>query len=246
MRTRTLLPIMLVAALVVVAAGQRVQAQLVFAVSAEDTSVVVTPSGIANFSVTISNLFLGDVSIILIRTKNELPDSTWVSALCTGESCYPPWIDTLPVLKIPAGKSKTCKLTVVAGTVPNQTARMALTISDVDGVQSERREFSVRIEGLNAGVSNETTADAGAAYPNPARTSVTIPLPRHAGSAPVALELFDMLGNRVMDASNAAEAAVASGSGSVHVDLSALATGEYYYRLIAGSRTVVRAIAVAR
>lgn len=246
MRTRTLLPIMLVAALVVVTAAHRAKAQLVFAVTTEDTSVVVTPSGVANFSVTIHNLFFGDVSVRLIRTKNELPDSTWVSALCTGESCYPPWVDSLPILKIPAGKSKTCKLTVVAGTVPDQTAYMALMISDIDRVQTEHYEFSVRIKGLNSSVRNETLTGAGMAYPNPAHSSVRIPVPQHAGGGPIVLELFDMLGNRVLDVSNAAASAVASGSGSVEVDLTPLVTGAYYYRLVAGTRTTVRSIAVAR
>ncbi len=153
------------------------------------------------------------------------------------------WVYFLPIYGNTPGEVVTFKAyRPRTGTV--ETLGQQVAFADETALGTPREPFALGT-GLATGVDDGALPDAfalDANAPNPFTTQTTIryALPQ---PAPVVLEVYDLLGRRVL---TLVEEAQPAGRYAVRVEAGALASGVYVYRLHAGSFTQSRRMVVVR
>lgn len=200
-----------------------------FAVEVHDSIRILRGEQVVDLKVTIRNIDFSPVEVFATREVNEIPEgSTWYTALCFGDLCYPPEVVKASSATIAVGGTAEFKLTVGAETIRAQSDTVRVVVRFDAGPLSDGvvQEFIVISEGV-AAAPNEAVTTLRVAWPNPARTSANIPLePGDRAADGVRLQLVDALGRTVVDMHDVAP----TGDG-VLVDVSNIADGAYFYRL---------------
>jgi hypothetical protein len=232
------------AAIAIIAASPvRSAAQEQFSIDVHDSIKILRGEQVAELKVTITNLSVDDINVTAIRTMNVLPEgTTWYSAMCFGDMCYPPDMDTPPAAHIAAGGTADFKLTVGAEEVGkrNDTVRVAVRFNAGPLSDGFFQEFLVISEATSA-APLETGRSLRIAYPNPARTSAIVPIESGVSAASgVRVQLVDALGRIVADMRD-----LTPGADGVAVDVSTIADGAYFYRLDANGAISTGRIVVA-
>lgn len=216
------------AALAIIVATPAPAAAQSFALDVHDSIKVLHGEVVVDLKVTITNLDVSPVSIRAIRLKNELPEgATWYSALCFGEMCYPPDVDTPPAANIAPGGTADFKLTVGAESVRPRNDTVRVTVRFDAGPLSDGviQEFVVISEATSA-APDERTITVRSVRPNPARTSTIIPLEPGDRTAGLSLQIIDALGRTVADLRD-----LSADADGIRVDVGSLRDGAYFYRL---------------
>lgn len=207
----------------------------------------ITPGDVAQFPVEITNQSQNDVDLIVRRTENALPDTTdWFSALCFGVVCYSKDMSSPPPATIKPGEKFHFELSVQGGYQVNSTGRIKVTFGAGLFGGTTEKEFIVRVNESASSVGTGSTAALSAAYPNPARSTVSIPLPAVSSVRNLKLELCDATGARVADLTDRAGTAIAGGADKVDLDVSSHPSGHYFYRLMFNDRSITGPIVIAR
>lgn len=207
----------------------------------------IKPGDAAQFPVEITNQSQNPVDLIVTRTENALPDTNeWYSALCFGIVCYSQYMDSPPAATIQPGEKFHFELSVQGGTQPNATARIKVRFAAGLFGGATEKEFVVRVDETVSSVGTGSTAALSAAYPNPARSTVSIPLPAVSSVRNLRLELCDATGARVADLTDRATTALAGGADKVDLDVSSHPSGHYFYRLMLNGRSITGPIVIAR
>lgn len=227
--------------LLALSASTNLQAQGDFTLEIDRQSIVTTPSGFVEFNITITNTSLSPFTMQVTRTTNQLPNSSWYSSMCSGDQCYSPETDNMPVpLKV--GEVNHARLTVLAGTVPNESGRFALQFDAGMGGNPVTKEFTVTVGSASSVDPVSPAIAANQILPNPAVSSAryTYQLPSAGDSR---IEIYSMMGLRVLALENGFQVA---GSHDTNLDLSSLASGAYVLRLIGDGILDTKQITVAR
>jgi hypothetical protein len=229
MSHRFTLPSLLMLAIAAVAPSSRATAQgLPFSVSVHDSVRVLHPGEVIDMKATITNQSFGPITVRAVRYLNDLPDSTWYSAMCFGDLCYPPDMDVSPGARIDPGESVEFKLTIGTEhlTFDNDTLFVGIRFDAGDLTDYLEQVFTVVADGT-ASAPAESARDRVEAFPNPAATVATLPLGGlTAGRGAVDVQIVDALG-RVVSRVEGAPA----GADGVRVDVSELKDGAYFFRL---------------
>jgi hypothetical protein len=216
----------------------------VFAVIANQKEMSVDAGTEVEFYVGLANYTSSPLTMTVHRVENDFPDNSWQSRLCVPDSCLPTAEVETPAVTIEPSKALYVRLRVFAGS--GGEGKVTLRFDAPEGVDPAYEQFTVTATMLGVDAPAVNVIDA-AAYPNPAQTSVTIPLPDLAlsiGSA--SLLVYDGRGRVVADISEEANTAIQMGSRSLPVDLSELAAGVYRYQLSIGRRVQQGAIVLVR
>lgn len=205
------------------------------------------PGGTAQFPVEITNQSQNTIELHVTRTQNDLPDTNeWYSALCFGTMCYSKDLSAPPPATLGPGEKFHFELSVQGGYELNSSARIKVNFATGLFGGGTEKEFSVKIEESVSSVGSGSTAALTAAYPNPARSTVSIPLPAVSSVRNIRLELCDAAGARVADLTDRAGTALAGGADKIDLDVSNHPNGHYFYRLMLNGRSIIGPIIIAR
>jgi hypothetical protein len=240
--TRFLGALALVAALIAGSGSLRAQGTTPFElVPLGPLTQTIQPGGYHGFFITVKNVSFGDISMRIVRTQNDLPDSTWVSGICSGLNCYPPQVSTTEMFKIKAGDTETTELTIVGGMQENSTAHIVLQYDMGPGTQSQQLEFTVKVSRA-AGVPVLSEVANAVIYPNPtpgkARYDYTL-----SRGGNVSMSVSSINGVQVLPATSEYQDA---GAHSASLDLSGLPAGVYMVTMTADGVKNSRLVTVTR
>jgi hypothetical protein len=217
-----------------------------FTLEAKSVMASVAPGGFAEFEVKVTNTFVDKINVRIVRTKNDLPNADWNSAICTGVNCFPATFDTVPGPKDPpfalmAGTSGESKLTVVVGSQPNVTGHIILQYDTGDDTPSQTLEFTVSVTSGSSDVPQSSDLSLGL-YPNPTtgRTHYNYSLPK---GGDVSIEISSLTGSRLLAPVSEYQAA---GDHSLDLDLAPLPNGVYVVTLTANGVKNSKLVTVAR
>ncbi len=236
----------LVAATVLGAATAAAQNNLALDVKAE--TMRVAPAGVVNFEVDVTNISSESINLRVTRTESNLPDTNvWNSAMCFGDACYHPSLSEPPAVTLAPNEKLHFKLTMQVGEQPNTSGSVKVVFAA--GIFGERieKEFTATVDASISSVGGANALKISDAYPNPAVSVVSIPLPAAVSvSGNVSLELCNVRGERVADLSSEARAAVGSGSEKLDLNISSYPSGRYFYRIQASGASKTGTIVIAR
>ncbi len=207
----------------------------------------VTPGGVAQFVVDVTNQSAQDIRVYIVRSQNNLPDTNlWYSTLCFNGTCFSKDMSAPPPATLGPGETMHFELSVQAGNDDNSVG--TVTVEFAPGIVGERisKEFTVTVDASASSVGSANDARIADAYPNPATSLVSIPLPAASVAGTIALEICNLRGEPIANLSDAARTAIANGAGKVDVDLSGQPNGRYFYRLLSDGRSRTGTIVIAR
>ena len=230
----------------ILAGATTASAQLPYRIESEVTNKTIASGGTAKFDVKITNESADPLKIYVLRTTNEMPDQTWISAICFGGSCYAPETDSPEPMVLQPGQQTYLELTMGGSGPMGTSGRAIVKFSTMLGANPVEKEFVTVISGSSSVERENRPLVLAPAFPNPASTFASIPLPTFAMLQNISLELIDIRGNRVADLSSSARQALESGAPSLGVDLTALQNGTYFYRFSINGKTSVGSLVVAR
>ena len=219
-----------------------VLAQMPFTLDVKDSTAVVRGDQLIDMKVLITNTQSEPIDVRAVRFRNELPDSDFYTAICFGAMCYPPEMDTPPAARIGPGETVEFKLSVGTNRTDYEVAEVRTTIRFDTGVLSDYTEQDFRVTFDGTASAPAASFDAAlAAWPNPARTSATVPLSANeiAGGVDRVL-LVDALGRTVIDLRDVTETA-----DGVRLDVTSVPDGAYFYRVDAGGASRTGRVVVA-
>lgn len=198
-----------------------------FTVEVHSQTATLGPGGFAEFKMLVQNNTGSQLRLAVVRTANQRPDSTWKTSICYDDLCF---IDTLsypPPFELKAGQTRYVKLNVEAGMDlrPDMVCHVVMEISSLTG-EVVQKEFDVTAS--VSSVNDRGAVAALAAYPNPARSVLNIPLPEvAAGAHGLSLKIYDARGLQVADLSSMARGS----SDVVRFDVSNMPSGAFHYVL---------------
>lgn len=188
------------------------------------------------FDFEVINISQFQQTVFEVRTINDLP-SNWQSSLCFGETCFPPFLDSIATTPdfgttppLNPGDTLTTSLHITGlqndgtanvqiqiGTFRNPTVRTTL-----DFVATT---IPTSVEDENAAVDNYYLAQN---YPNPFNPSTKINFGlKKAGN--VEITVYNILGNKISTLVNGVKSA---GNHSVAFNASNLSSGIYFYKIV--------------
>ena len=196
------------------------------------------------FNATCTNLTASPLTLMFVRTVNDLPD-LWQSSMCL-DLCYQSTTDTIATTSeygsspLQPGEVRPFSLHVYPMTNPG-TGYVRILVMD-------RRNMSDSVGVLFT--ASATTSDVELVsrlpdrpaleqnYPNPFNPSTTIQFSIPVGTyGRTSLQVYDLLGQRV---ATLADGEMDPGTYTVTFDAANLASGTYLYRLTAGGYTATR------
>ncbi len=198
-----------------------------FTVEVHNQTATLGPGGFAEFKMQVRNNTGSPLRLSVVRTINQRPDSTWKTSICYDDLCF---IDTLsypPPFELKAAQTRYLKLNVEAGMElqPGMVCHVVMEVSSLTG-EAVQKEFDVTA--AVSSVTDPTSLRAGAAYPNPARSVLNIPMPSAAARAHgLSLKIYDARGLQVADLSDMARGSL----GTMQVDVSNMPSGAFRYVL---------------
>lgn len=229
------------------ASGARAQSDVLH-FEAQTWQKTTAPGDVAQFVVDVTNQSSETIQLYVRRTASTLPDTNdWYSALCFNGLCYSKDLSSPPPAELPAGATLHFELSVQTGFEPNSTGHVTVSFAPGLFAESIDKEFTVSVDPSVSSVGpGSAVAHSAAAYPNPATSVVSIPLPAASRAKGAMLELCDVTGNRIADLSDRASAAIAAGADNVAIDLSGQPNGRYFFRLMVNGHRTTGPIIIAR
>lgn len=222
-------------------------AQNVLKIEAATYDKTIVPEDVALFPVDVTNQSDETIQLYVARTESTLPDTNeWYSALCFNGLCYSKDISVPPPATLAPGETLHFELSVQGGK-ESASGRVKVNFATTIFGGGIDKEFTVTVDASASGVGfGAETARLSAAYPNPAASSVSIPLPAVSSVKNLMLELCNARGERIADLTGDARTALGSGAEKLDVDMSAQPNGRYFFRLLLNGRSVSGPIVVAR
>ncbi len=210
-------------------------AQKAYEIAAPVRDTILAVRGYYDFPVLVTNTSSSPITLYVYRLRNELPSQDWTSYICSRDLCFPPERDYAdPVIAAP-NERVDYHFSVVCGSSAGEVGRFSLGVSD--GASTDTLNFSVTVASSNASVDRPVLSRVQfPAWPSPTRDLVTIPLPSSAKSH---LTVYTNSGNVVLSEATA-------GTDYLIVDVSGLASGSYFYRIVSAENDVAGAFVVAR
>jgi len=165
------------------------------------------PGAIFDQFVDIHNTSGQQLSLSIIRTQNDLPDSIWFSNICTGQACFPPELDTLNYAAyfgvLPPDSIIDFHLQVF--TDPNAAGAGTVTIKvENQANPSDTSALTFTFSTMPTSVKERTLLITGnyqlfQNYPNPFNPETTIPF-EIGGFQPVPakLTIYNIIGQQVV------------------------------------------------
>lgn len=183
---------------------------------------MVPPGGYYTFFVTVKNTGFGPISMRIVRTQNTLPDTTWLSAICTGVNCYANTVDTTPLFTVKAGDSETTELTITAGGKLGDQADIKLQYDMGPGTEAQELAFSLKVSNASSVPVAPPVANA-LIYPNPTSGKAHYDYTLSRGGN-VSMEVASITGKQVLPPASGYQDA---GPHSFDLDFSGLPNGVY-------------------
>jgi hypothetical protein len=207
-----------------------------------DTVKTVAPEGDYNFEVYAKNVSGADLTLTVIRTEAEYPNTVeWYSSICNGALCYPPDASETEPITLAAGEIAEIKLYMKAGAQPNTSGRAKLVFNAGLG-GSQTVGFMLSVGSPSSSVPAMSQIAGSALYPNPTtgRLRFEYSLPT---SGDVAISISSMTGQQLLLPVSEFQAA---GSHSLDLDLSTLAVGAYVVTLNSRNTRGAQIVTVTR
>ncbi len=195
-------------------------------VAAETTLAAPVGSEIV-FDCTITNTSPNTLTLLLVRTVNNLPQN-WESAMCV-TACYPPEVDSIVTPQMSSGDTLPFSMHIY--TVTNAGTGIVRVVSSNTHNPLDQRVLTFTGNGIStdvhhtAGVPDEFSLFQN--YPNPFNPSTTIEF-KTVNAGFVSLKVYDLLGNEV---STLADEVMSAGSHRLTFDARSLSSGVYMCRL---------------
>ncbi|GJQ63363.1 MAG: hypothetical protein SCALA702_24160 [Melioribacteraceae bacterium] len=219
-----------------------------FSVSYENTELSDTLGAEMVFYVEIENTAQDTITMDIIRTMNDLPDS-WTSSLCF-DVCFPPDVDSISTTSMfassPIAPGETRELSLHFFSIENEgTGTVKLAIKEHENsnkvdtitvtataIKLVSVEDDVNIAGFSLGQN----------YPNPfnPETTINFEIPE-AGNAEIAV--FNLLGQKVAEVYSGYTTA---GTHSVSFNAEHLSSGVYVYKLTTTGNTISNKMSVLK
>jgi hypothetical protein len=194
------------------------------------------------FDCTITNTSASSLTLVIIRTTNDLP-AGWESSLCI-TVCYPPEVDTALAPSINPGDTLPFSVHVYSAANPG-TATIRVVARNTHNA-SDQRVLTFHATsppvGVVEGSENPIAFALYQNYPNPFNSTTTIEftLP---SAAHVELIVYNALGQKVKTLVNQVQGA---GYQCATFDAGNLASGMYIYRLQTGEFSQTRRLLLLR
>ncbi|MGE3802012.1 MAG: T9SS type A sorting domain-containing protein [Candidatus Kapaibacterium sp.] len=226
------------ATLLLLTGAQSVMAQLLVELKGE-TNQTLGLLDYHNYEFTVTNTGFGPALFYVERVMNGLPDPDWFSTICMEELCYAPEIDKPESVTVDPGQTYHVKFTVYTGEISNTQGKFILKFftDGFGGVEFGSYEMDVLASDLSH--IPEPPIAVSLPYPNPATTTITLPLSEveNVGS----VEMYDIAGSIVRSLSGSE----ITGE-MLRVSTEDLTPGIYYYKIIGTEESRVGTFHVVR
>lgn len=222
-------------------AGTTASAQNAYSLTKSPLNINVEPGGFAGFHIDVHNISGGQLTVRIFRIQNVLPDDGWVTAICTGQKCFDPKVDTPDPAILAPDEKIDVQLSLSVSAIMGSKGYFTLVLDSGPGTPSDTIRMSAVVS--NAGSVPFDVNDASlAAWPNPATSLLSIPVPASfRNDAAATVDLFDARGNLLPTPES-----LLGSDGTRSIDVSTLAPGAYFYRLNGRTKTFSGSFVVAR
>lgn len=187
------------------------------------------------------------LDVVLQRTETDFPDSTWSTTLCIFGDCVDRDIDSIPV-GLASHRAVLFAVRIGTGKAIGTTGEVEVHVVPADGSEPTYHRFGVTV----TQVSGVHDADAGGRngqavfFPNPASGTGSIFMPRRFAGKEILMAIADGTGRTVVAAGTVPHPDAAGDRAIIPVDVSALPSGRYFYRLRSGTDAVTGSFIVIR